>query len=56
MENVCHNKCRLEVLKETTKKNATIPKHLPSNSTLYNLFLKYIDIRTVPKKVKIDTQ
>lgn len=43
----------LEILENTTKKNATLPKHIPKHGKLKDIFLYHIDIRKPPKKVSL---
>ncbi|XP_030764571.1 methionine synthase reductase [Sitophilus oryzae] len=50
-ESQSHKIYKLTILEQTTKKNPSIPKHVPENSTLYSIFLNNIDIRLPPKKV-----
>ncbi|CAG9772415.1 unnamed protein product [Ceutorhynchus assimilis] len=51
VEEISHKPCKLEILENTTKKNATVPKYLPKHDNIYSIFLKYIDIRSAPKKL-----
>ncbi|KAK4881281.1 hypothetical protein RN001_004600 [Aquatica leii] len=46
---------RLEILKDTLKKNAAVPQHLPNQGTLLEVFLRHLDIRTPPKKLFLKT-
>lgn len=43
----------LGISENTTKKNATLPKHIPKHGTLEDIFIYYIDIRKPPKKVRL---
>ncbi|XP_062566305.1 methionine synthase reductase-like [Saccostrea cucullata] len=44
---------QIELMKDTKKAKAVIPLHLPTVSTLKNLFTHHIDIREPPKKSMI---
>ncbi|XP_018572088.1 methionine synthase reductase-like [Anoplophora glabripennis] len=41
----------LGILENTTKKSATLPKHIPRQGVLKDIFTYYIDIRKPPKKL-----
>lgn len=44
----------ISILKETTKKNPSIPKHIPATGTIKYVLTHCLDIRGPPSKVKID--
>lgn len=44
---------KLGIRKDTSKKKAVIPSHLPICGTLKDLFRRYVDIRSSAKKVMI---
>lgn len=46
---------RLDILKDTSKKKPVIPIHIPTSGTIYELFLKNLDIHSVPKKLFLKT-
>ncbi|KAH1012590.1 methionine synthase reductase [Dendroctonus ponderosae] len=48
LTSVCHWKYHLSIQEGSKKK---IPKHLPPSSTLYEVFLKHICLRSAPKKL-----
>ncbi|KAJ8960555.1 hypothetical protein NQ318_013843 [Aromia moschata] len=41
----------LSISEDTTKKNATIPKHIPISGVFRDIFTYYVDIRKPPKKL-----
>lgn len=45
--------CQIELMKDTKKAKAAIPLHIPTMTTLRNLFTYNIDIREPPKKAVI---
>lgn len=45
--------CQIELMKDTKKAKAAIPLHIPTITTLRNLFTYNIDIREPPKKAVI---
>ena len=45
--------CRIELMKDTKKAKAAIPLHIPTITSLRNLFTYCIDIREPPKKAVI---
>lgn len=53
LENVADRVYSLSVLKETTKKNPSIPKHIPETGTIKYILTHCLDIRGPPSKVKI---
>ncbi|CAH0553617.1 unnamed protein product [Brassicogethes aeneus] len=48
---VADNEYCLSILEGTIKKNPTLPKHVPKNGSIRNIFVNNIDIRTPPKKL-----
>ncbi|KAF5308397.1 hypothetical protein FQR65_LT06218 [Abscondita terminalis] len=51
LTNLARKVYNLEIITETSKKNPVIPQHIPKESTLFDIFLKHLDIRTPPKKL-----
>lgn len=45
--------CKIELMKDTKKAKAAIPLHIPTITTIRNLFTYHIDIREPPKKAVI---
>lgn len=49
---VADYECNLSISGKTTKKNPSLPKHIPTVRSLRTIFLNDIDLRSPPKKVK----
>ncbi|XP_019865208.2 methionine synthase reductase isoform X2 [Aethina tumida] len=48
---VADYECNLSISEKTTKKNPSLPKHIPTVRSLRTIFLNDIDLRSPPKKL-----